>query len=152
MAESIPIDPDVGTVASRPDPRLLLVIAVGGAVGGPARYALSQLVSGAPNTFPWATFWTNVSGSFLLGFLVIFLLERFRPSRYLRAALGTGFCGAYTTFSTFSVETDLLVKDGQVVVATAYVAASLLVGLAAVVAGMRLARLLPTHRDRPADA
>jgi CrcB protein len=151
MAEPVPIDPDVVDVPFRPDPRVLLAVALGGAVGGPARYALSQLVTSAPDSFPWATFWTNVSGSFVLGFLLIWLLERFRPSRYLRAALGTGFCGAYTTFSTFSVETDLLLKDGHAGTAATYVAASLVVGLAAVYAGMRLARLVPVHPDRPAE-
>jgi CrcB protein len=151
MSDSIPIDPDLDAAPrpSRPDPRFVLSVAAGGAIGGPARYGLSQLITVPPGGFPWATFWTNVSGSFILGFLLVFVLERFRPSRYVRAAVGTGFCGAYTTFSTFSVETDVLVKDGFAGTAAAYVVASVVVGLAAVVLGMWAARRLPVHPDRP---
>ena len=86
--------------------------------------------------FPWATFGANVSGSLLLGFLLALLLERYPPATYARAFAGTGFCGAYTTFSTFSVETDVLVKDGHGGLAAAYVAASLVAGLAAAGAGI----------------
>ena len=72
------------------------------------------------------------------------LIERFPPSRYARAFAGTGVLGAYTTFSTFSVETDLLVKDGHVGTAIAYVVASLVAGIAAawlgVVLGSRMVR------------
>ena len=112
--------------------------------GATARYGLSRLVEANPGGFPWATFWTNVSGSFALGFLLVVLVGRFAPSRcagaYARAFAGTGFLGAYTTFSTFSVEADLLVKDGHLTTATAYVTASLVVGLAAALAGMLAAR------------
>jgi CrcB protein len=151
MDDAIPIDPDVDVapVRARPDPRLVLAVAAGGAIGGPTRYGLSQLIVAPPGGFPWATFWTNVSGSLVLGFALIFLLERFRPSRYLRLLIGTGFCGAYTTFSTFSVETDVLVKDGHALTAVAYVVASLVAGLAAVVIGMTIARRLPIHPDYP---
>lgn len=93
----------------------------------------------APGSFPWATFWTNVSGSFALGVVLALIVDRFPPSRYLRPFVATGFLGAYTTYSTFAVETDVLFKDGHAAVAVAYVAASLVAGFLAVWAGIRLA-------------
>ncbi|HEY2667903.1 MAG TPA: CrcB family protein, partial [Actinomycetota bacterium] len=99
------------------------------------------------NAFPWATFWTNVSGSLALGLFLTLVLERFPPSRYLRPFVATGFMGAYTTYSTFAVETDLLVKNGHAAVGLAYALASLGAGLGAVWAGMWVARL-PTRLRR----
>ena len=84
-----------------------------------------------------------MSGSFVLGILLVLLLERFPPNRYARPFLATGFLGAYTTFSTFSVETDLLVRDGHVGVAVLYVAASLVAGLTAAWLGIEPRRPSP---------
>lgn len=127
----------------RTDRGVLAAIALGGALGAPARYGLAQLVQVSPGAFPWATFWTNVSGSFAIGLLLALVLERFPPNRYLRPFLATGFLGAYTTYSTFAVETDLLARDGHVPVALGYAAASLLAGLGAVWAGILIARSIP---------
>jgi len=124
------------------DPRVIAAIALGAMPGASARYALSRLLPTPAGAFPWATFWTNVSGAFVLGVLLVLLLERFPPTRYTRAFAATGFLGAYTTFSTFSVETDVLAKDGHEVTALVYVAASLVVGLAAAWAGVTGTRLL----------
>jgi CrcB protein len=121
---------------------ILGAIAAGGALGAPARYGVAQLIPAEPGRFPWATFWTNVSGSFALGVILIVLLERFPPSRYLRPFIATGFLGAYTTYSTFAVETDLLLKDGHVGMAVAYMAASLAAGFAAAWLGIAIARML----------
>ena len=126
---------------------MLAAIAAGGALGVPARYEAAQLIHVAKDTFPWATFWTNVSGSLALGFLLILVIERFPPSRYLRPFFATGFLGAFTTFSTFAVETDLLIKDGHAVLGIAYAIGSLLAGLVAVWAGIHLARLVPIRRS-----
>ena len=132
----------------RPPPDVLLVVAVGGSMGAVARYEVAQLLPVAPGAFPWATFWTNVSGSFALGFLLILCIELLPRNRYLRPFLATGFLGAYTTFSTFSVEVDLLVKDGHAATGVAYALGSLSTGFAAVWAGMLLARLaLERRRD-----
>ena len=128
---------------------LVAAVAVGGALGAPARYALSKAVHTPPNGFPWSTFVTNVSGSLLLGLLLTLIGERWAPTRFARPFAGTGFCGAYTTWSTFMVDTDTLVKGAHVLVAAAYVAASLLVGLAAVYAGIVLGRLWPASKRRP---
>jgi CrcB protein len=79
--------------------------------------------------------------------LVTLVLERFPPTRYARPFLATGFLGAYTTYSTFAVETDLLVKDGHAGAAAAYVVASLAAGFAAVWLGIAVARLRTSGRS-----
>lgn len=125
---------------ARTEPKVIGAIAVGGALGASARYGVAQLITVSPDSFPWATFWTNITGSFALGVVLALVLERFPPSRYARAFAATGFLGAYTTYSTFAVETDVLVKDGHAVTAMAYVVASLVMGFGAVWLGMWLAR------------
>ena len=122
--------------------RLLGAVAVGGAAGAPARYEATHLIPVRNGGFPGATFWVNVAGSFVLGLLLVLLLERFPPTRYLRPLLATGFLGAFTTFSAFAVETDLLAKDSHVALALAYVGASLGAGLAAAWMGVVAARRL----------
>lgn len=119
--------------------RVLAAIAAGGALGAPARYGLAQLAPLTAGAFPWTTLAINVTGSLLLGLLVVALPARW-PSPYARAFLATGFCGAYTTFSTFGVETDQLVSNGDVGLAELYVLTTLVVGLGAAVAGMAIAR------------
>ncbi len=79
---------------------MLAAVALGGALGATARYAVAQLVHGAPGSFPWATFWTNASGSLVLGAVLVLVAERYPPTRYLRPFMATGFLGAYTTYST----------------------------------------------------
>ena len=78
-----------------------------------------------PGTFPWATFWTNLSGVFVLGAFLTIVLERFPPTRYVRPFFGIGFLGAYTTFSTLAVETARLMQDGEVALAVGYTVASI---------------------------
>jgi len=124
----------------RNDPGVLAAVAVGGALGAPARYGVAQLVHAGAGTFPWATFWTNVSGSFVLGVVVVLVARRFPSDRYLRPFVATGFLGAYTTYSTFAVEAVVLARDGDVALACAYAAASLAAGLAAAAAGIAIGR------------
>jgi CrcB protein len=163
----LPIDPDLapgdpaapavdhrpatrpaGRTERRAEPSVLAAIALGGALGAQARYGLAQLVHVAPGDFPWATFVTNVTGSFALGVVLTLIVERFPPTRYLRPFVATGFLGAYTTYSTFAVETDLLIRDGHALVGVVYAAASLLAGLTAVWAGIWGARILPLPHRR----
>src|SRR3954463_10819179 len=106
---TIPIDPD-RPPRRRIEPDVLAVIALGGIVGATARYGVAQALPTRPGQFPWATFWTNLSGSLVLGFLLVVLIERFRPTHYLRPFLATGILGAYTTMSTYAVETAVLIK------------------------------------------
>ncbi|MHB8512445.1 MAG: fluoride efflux transporter CrcB [Actinomycetota bacterium] len=126
---------------------VLGTIAAGGALGSPARFGIAQLIKVAPGSFPWATFWTNISGSFALGFILLLIIERFPPSRYLRPFFAIGFLGAYTTYSTFAVETMLLGKAGHTATAAAYALGSLLAGFLAVWIGIMLARVFPI-RDK----
>ena len=138
----------VRRLSGRRDRGALAAVALGGALGAPARYGISVAVQVAPGTFPWGTFWTNVSGSLALGLFLALVLERFPPSRYLRPFVATGFLGAYTTYSTFAVETDLLVKNGHLGIALIYVVASFGAGLTAAWIGALLIRAAPGWRRR----
>lgn len=131
---------------ARPD--VLAVIAIGGMLGATARFKLSEALHTTADRFPWATFWINVSGSFLLGFLLVVLLERFPPTRYLRPFLATGILGAYTTMSTYTVETALLFKDGHAATAMLYGLGSIVVGVFLAYAGIATARLVPQRHHR----
>ncbi len=122
---------------------MLAAIAAGGALGAPARYGVGQLIRTSADQIPWATFVTNVTGSFALAIILVLVFERFPPSSYLRPFVATGFLGAFTTYSTFAVETDLLVRDGHVGLALGYAAASLMAGCVAVWVGIWCARALP---------
>lgn len=115
---------------------MVAAVAAGGALGAPARYLMADLIGVGATGFPWATFWTNVAGSLLLGVLLVVLVDRFPPSSHLRPFVATGFLGSFTTFSTFVVEADLLVDGGQPATAAAYVTATLVVSLTAVWLGI----------------
>ena len=91
-------------MTQRVQPDVLAVIALGAVVGATARYELAQALPTSPGTFPWATFWANMSGSLALGFLLVLLLDRARSHRLLRPFLATGILGAYTTMSTYLVD------------------------------------------------
>jgi fluoride exporter len=88
------------------------------------------------------TFVINVSGSFLIGFIMVFLLERFAAPPFWRLLLVVGFLGAYTTFSTFEYETGGLIRDGEMLLAALNVILSVLVGFAALKFGEILARIV----------
>jgi len=115
-------------------------VAVGGAIGAPLRYELERLVTSPAHGFPLATLLINVTGSLVLGFLVTLIVERWPLTTYLRAFAATGVLGAYTTWSTFMVETDQLLQAGRLAAAAGYVGASLVAGLAAGYIGILLAR------------
>lgn len=121
---------------------LVLAVACGGLVGAPSRYLLDRAISSRiESDLPWGTFAINASGSFLLGLLSGLVLAHHLPPVAM-ALLGTGFCGAYTTFSTFSFETVSLLEDGRVLEAGLNVLASLVVGLAGAAAGVALGLVL----------
>ena len=134
---------DIDRPDVHPRPDVLAVIAAGGVLGVAARYGVGRAIPTADGAFPWATLWINILGSFVLGVFIVIVLERLGPTRYLRPFFGTGFVGSFTTFSTFSVETDLLIKDGHVTTAAAYVASTLVVGLLSAWLGICVGRLLP---------
>lgn len=120
-----------------------LGIAVAGALGALARYGLEGLISRhAGGAFPWGTFVVNVSGSFLLGVLFVVLTQRLSLDHWLRAALTVGFLGAYTTFSTLSLQSYRFVSEGAYGLALANTVGSLAAGVAFVYAGVLVGRLL----------
>ena len=130
----------------RYEPDAVVAIAIGGALGAVARCGVAEIITVPPHGFPWATFWTNISGAFVLGFFVTFVAERAPQARYLRPFFAVGFLGSYTTFSTLAVETVLLVKDGRELVGIAYTLASVAAGLAVAYFGTGLARLASATR------
>ena len=129
----------------RADGRELAAIFAGGLAGAIARGLLSEALPSDPGTWPWATFVANLAGAALLGYFATRLQERLPLSSYSRPLLGTGLCGALTTFSTLQLELLTMVDERAWGLAAGYVAASIAGGLACVVATTNLVR-----RVRPA--
>ncbi|MET7912518.1 fluoride efflux transporter CrcB [Streptomyces avermitilis] len=119
-----------------------LLVAVGGAVGAPLRYLTDRAVQARHDTvFPWGTFSVNVVGSLILGVLTGAALSG-AAGHTAQLLLGTGLCGALTTYSTFSYETLRLAESGAKFFAAANVVASVVAGLGAVFIGLTLAKAL----------
>jgi CrcB protein len=121
------------------DRRELAAIFSGGFVGALARAALVELLP-VGDAWPWATFIANLVGAFALGYFTTRLQERLPLSAYRRPLLGTGLCGALTTFTTVQVELLLMLDRDQVGLAVGYAAASVLGGLVAVAVATNLVR------------
>lgn len=132
---------------------MILYIAAGSALGGVARYVIGGWVQRVAETpFPVGTLLVNVSGSLLLGVLARTVLLAPGMSPEMRALLTIGFCGGYTTFSTFSLETLQLVEKGQPGRAALYAVASVVLSLTAVWLGYVLARGMFGTRALPGSA
>ncbi len=118
-----------------------LAVAFGGALGAMVRYAISySFFAKIFPAFPFATFFINVSGSFVIGLALTLIVERYTVSDYWRLFFVVGFLGAYTTFSTFEFETLSLVRGRDFFNAALYVSLSFAAGFAAVCAGVWLAK------------
>jgi CrcB protein len=117
-----------------------VAILAGGAVGALARAGLAEAFSADAGQWPWGTFVANQLGALLLAWLATELTEVVVPTRLWRPLLGTGFCGALTTFSAFQVETIQLARHDRPGVAALYAAVSIAVGMACAVAGTVYAR------------
>jgi CrcB protein len=117
-----------------------LLIALGGALGSIARYWVGSAIGSRMGTrFPYGTFVINMSACILIGFSVAYLGKRVELSPAWRYLIPVGFIGAYSTFSTFEWETLFTVRSGAFAIAALYAVSSLILGLAAVWCGMRLA-------------
>jgi CrcB protein len=112
-------------------------VGIAGAAGALARYGIGLAVGG--RSFPWSTLGINLTGSFLLGFVLAFGIER-GWSESTTVPLAVGFLGAYTTFSTFSYETFTLARTDRALLAATYVAVSVVGGFLAAAVGYTLAR------------
>ncbi|HBE82039.1 MAG TPA: fluoride efflux transporter CrcB [Pyrinomonadaceae bacterium] len=119
----------------------IVFIAFGGAFGAVSRYLLNiSPLANIFDKFPFPTFFINVSGSFLIGFLLIVLTDKVEISDNLRMGVIVGFLGAFTTFSTFEMEIYGLIKDRFFTTAFLYLVLSVVVGFAGLLAGVWLAR------------
>ena len=156
---ALPIDPDIDEPESSPRrrpasrwprlaPGVLLAVFLGGVLGGGARYGIGLAAPPAVDGFPWEIFAINLSGAFALSVLLILVLEVFPPTRYVRPALGTGFIGAFTTFSSLATATDHLFAHGHPMLAIAYTVGSLFGGLVAASLGLGCGRAISANRRR----
>jgi CrcB protein len=133
-------------LSARFDRLEIAAVFAGGFAGAVARAALGEVLASGGPRWPWATFTVNVAGAFALGYFVTRLQERLPLSAYRRPLLGTGFCGALTTFSTMQLELLRMLDDGRAALALGYAAASVAAGFAAVALAtnlVRRARLAP---------
>jgi CrcB protein len=144
--------PSSGPFAARQRSRLppihwpiVAAVAGGGVVGGILRYLVTLAWPAPAGTVPWAVLTINTAGGFILALLLVLVLEVLPPTTYLRPALGTGFCGALTTFSSVATQVDQLVAGGHPGTAAGYVGLSLAAGLGAASFGIVLGRAIAAH-------
>jgi len=128
------------TSAPRLDLRELGAIFAGGALGAALRTGLVELVPTRAGSWPWPTFAVNLVGSFLLGYLITRLQDRLPVTAYRRPLLGTGLCGALTTFSTFQLDLLHLLDHDRAALALLYAAGSIAAGFAGVTLGTAIVR------------
>ena len=144
------IDPDAEVVLPKDDVHrlreeidIVLVILVGGFLGTLCRYELSTHWSQSSAAFPLTIFTINVTGSLLIGVTLTTIMEKMRPTRYLRPLTCVGFLGGWTTMSTLAVESDHLISSNHLGMAMAYVFATMFLTPVVAALGISLAHLLP---------
>ncbi|HEX9258754.1 MAG TPA: CrcB family protein [Acidimicrobiales bacterium] len=130
---------DAATTPPRPRHHVAVMVGIGGAAGGLARHWVNELLAARPGSWSWSTLVVNVVGAAILGLVVGWLVHRPATPWMVRPLLGTGFCGAFTTFSAFMVQTDALARDGRPAMAAASVGIATVLGLAAARAGLAFA-------------
>jgi CrcB protein len=124
-------------------PMILLAVGVGGGIGALLRYFVASAVqSAAWPGYPWGIFVVNITGGLAMGLIVELSALKMQISPEMRAFLTTGILGGYTTFSTFSLDSVLLIERGQYVSAATYVAGSTVLSILAVFAGMWAVRAI----------
>lgn len=123
-------------------PMILLAIALGGAAGSLARYAVAGTIQQASMQFPWGIFVVNVTGGFVMGIIVELSALKLSIGPELRAFLTVGVLGGYTTFSTFSLDSVLLIERGAYASAAAYIIGSAVLSILALFAGLWIVRAI----------
>lgn len=118
----------------------ILIVGVGSFLGGSARYLVSFLLKGYNTSFPWATLIVNLLGCFAIGLLCGYLLKTNSEQNFISTFFIYGICGGFTTFSTFSKETLLMIQCGNYLNAFIYVAISIIIGLLLTACGYLLAK------------
>lgn len=119
----------------------LLYIALGGGLGSVLRYLIQYAVhKNFPNAFPYGTFLVNIIGCFLVGLLISIVAKEKQMSQHLELLLIVGFCGGFTTFSTFAYEGNSLLGQGRIGYAFLYIGLSVLVGMLFAYLGFRLGK------------
>ncbi|MDF3299249.1 fluoride efflux transporter FluC [Streptomyces tropicalis] len=126
---------------------VVAVVALGGAVGATARYALSLAWPTPAGGFPWATFCTNVAGCAVIGLFMVVITDVWAAHRLVRPFFGTGVLGGFTTFSTYTVDIQKLVGSGHAPTGLAYLAATPVAALAAVWLAVTAARRVLARRQ-----
>ena len=149
----LPVDSDVDLHDARQRRELfrapwsvLVVIALGGALGALARLGLATAWPHTAGRFPWATFVTNVSGCFLIGVLMVLISEVWSAHRLIRPFLGVGVLGGFTTFSTYTGDVVQMINVGAARTGLLYLGGTLVAALVAVYLGMTTTRLLTRLR------
>ena len=118
----------------------LLTVFLGGGLGSLGRYSLALLITRkVESIFPWGTFTVNLLGCLLIGILAE-LLNKYSPNPFFTLLLITGFCGGFTTFSSFSLENNLLVKDSEYLISVVYTLMSILWGFSLTFIGIYLVK------------
>ena len=120
----------------------LLLVFVGGGFGSMARFVLSKYFNNSENGLPYGTFLANTIGSLLIGFILGLALKNNSINQNQTLLLATGFCGGFTTFSTFAYENHILLKSGDFFSFFSYTIGSFILGFAAVFLGMYLVKLI----------
>ncbi|WP_242454504.1 fluoride efflux transporter FluC [Bailinhaonella thermotolerans] len=145
-----PVDPDVEPRApagrGEVSPAVLGAVALGGLLGGLARYGVAQGWPAPAGGWPWPTLAVNVAGSLLIGVLMAVLAGGRAPHPLARPFLGTGFLGGFTTFSAYALEIGALAERGRIVTAAAYLVVTAVAAVAAAWAGSALARAAVRRR------
>jgi len=119
-----------------------LAVACGGAIGAMSRYwVYNAFLKASESKFPWATLTVNIAGSFLIGIAFVLITERSEVGLEMRGLVSVGFLGAFTTFSTFSMDTIGLLEQGQISSAITYVLSSVLVCIIAAGLGLMFSRV-----------
>jgi len=118
----------------------LILVGVGGSIGSIFRFLISRMIPFVQGHFPWATFIINITGCFIIGLLIGLLFKHPASAENMRLLLVAGFCGGFTTFSTFSLENVFMYQSGNYLALALYIILSVILGFSAVFLGLALTK------------